>query len=188
MKQTTAFLKESKTTVMVVMTAFLCGILLGAAAYPHLKEQTRELADALKNIVVGETKPLMAVKIFLKNVEASFITLILGPTILLPLLVVFSNGFAAGLITRMVHENGKPLAKITLGLIPHGIFELTAFFLTAAAGMKIGLAAVNPKGKPRIKAAKEAAKNALKVYVKMVIPLLLIAAIVETYVSTQLIQ
>lgn len=185
---TISYIEESKKIILILALIFLCGILFGVITYPLLKEQTITFSSILKDLITSESKPLMAVKIFLKNVEASFVTLILGLTVIIPLLIVFTNGFATGLVMHMAYEKGKPITKITASLIPHGIFELTAFFLTAALGIKIGLSIISPHGKPRLKSAAESTKKALKTYITIVIPLLIIAALMETYISTQIIQ
>jgi stage II sporulation protein M len=188
MKETWGYIKKSKVKIAVLTAIFLLGVILGLLSYPQMKEQTKEIAEMLKNLVIGESKPLTALKIFLKNLEASFVALILGPTIILPLIVVFSNGFLTGLVANMALEKGKTAAKIATGLLPHGVLELLAFFLTISMSMDITLSAINPEGRPRLQAVKETAKKALKTYLKIVVPLLLIAALAETYISVQLIQ
>jgi len=188
MKETWEYIKKSKTKIIILAAVFLLGAMLGLLSYPQMKEQTKEIAGMLKNLVIGESKPLTALKIFLKNLEASFLALIIGPTIILPLIVVFSNGFLTGLIVNMAREKGKTAAKIATSLLPHGVIELLAFFLTISMSMDITFAAINPKGRPRLKAVKETTKKALKTYITTVIPLLLIAALIETYISVQIIQ
>ncbi|MBM3309517.1 MAG: stage II sporulation protein M, partial [Candidatus Altiarchaeales archaeon] len=106
MKETWEYIKKSKTKIIILAAVFLLGAMLGLLSYPQMKEQTKEIAGMLKNLVIGESKPLTALKIFLKNLEASFLALIIGPTIILPLIVVFSNGFLTGLIVNMAREKG----------------------------------------------------------------------------------
>ncbi|MFH1125786.1 MAG: stage II sporulation protein M, partial [Candidatus Altiarchaeota archaeon] len=94
-------IKESKSLVIAIMAIFISGILLGVLAYPLLKEQVSNFASTLKSMIIGDSNLETALRILAKNIEASLITLILGPTILLPALVVFTNGFATGLIMHM---------------------------------------------------------------------------------------
>jgi len=180
-------IKRNGRTLSMLAATFLCGLILGAIAYPALEEETRELASSLRELIGGGNQLQTAFKVFLKNTESTLITLALGPTIVLPPLVVFSNGFVTGLVVRMALEEGKPAINIIASLIPHGIVELTAFFLTAALGMNTGFSIINPKGKTRLKAAEEAAKKALLVYATTVLPLLLAAEFAEVYISTKLI-
>jgi stage II sporulation protein M len=187
MKENTQAGIQKATTVILAYT-FLCGMLLGAAAYPALREKTMKLASILKEIIITDSRLQTTLNIFIKNSQASLIMLAVGPTIILPLAAVFANGFIAGLVMHLAYENGKPLWRIILSLLPHGIPELAAIFMAVSAGMNIGLSAVRPDGKPRLKAILESAKKALKTYITRVMPLLLLAAFLETYVSQWIIQ
>lgn len=177
-----------KTTTVVLILTFLTGLVLGVMLYPLLEEQTAQLASTLKKLVTSDSRIQTTANIFIKNNQAAVIMLITGPTVILPILAVAANGFIAGLIIRLAYENGRPLWRITLSLLPHGILELTALFLTATAGINVGLTALRPQEEKRLKATSDAVKQALKTYVTKTMPLLLIAALTETYISQWLIQ
>jgi len=188
MKRLSHTLQKLPVLPSILVLLFLSGVILGVLAYPLLKEQTVKLAEELKKLILADDKPITAVNIFLKNLQASLLTLMLGPTILLPLLIVFSNGFATGLMIHLAYEKGKSIPRILIALTPHGVPELAAFFLAASGGMNTGLAFLFPNKKPRLTAAIKAGKKAILLYFTVVLPLLILAAILETYVSTQLIQ
>ena len=58
------------------------------------------------------------------------------------------NALNLGLIAGLMFDAGK--GDIFLGLLtPHGLIELTAVFLAAAAGMRLGWSVVSPGNRPR---------------------------------------
>jgi stage II sporulation protein M len=188
MNETLKYIKESKIKIILLISILMLGLLTGILTYPFLKDITRLIAEQLKSLVSTEDQLQTTLNILSRNIQATLITMILSPTIILPLIIIYANGLIAGLITHMAIEKGKTPGIITLSLIPHGIPELTAFLLTTSRGMDIGLAALNPQGKSRITATAEAIKKAVKTYITITIPLLIIAAFTETYISTQIIQ
>ncbi|MDD5111670.1 MAG: stage II sporulation protein M [Candidatus Altiarchaeota archaeon] len=181
------YLRSHAITLTLLSAAFLSGIIFGAIAYPHAREQTEQLASMLKNLINTDSQLSTALGIFMKNMQASFIMLLLGPTLVMPFFIVHANGLLTGLVIGMAAERGKPLLKIAAGLMPHGIIELAVFFLTATLGMDVTLSAIRNKGR-RLAAVKEAVIHALKTYITVVMPLLLIAAFIEAYISVKIIQ
>jgi stage II sporulation protein M len=72
------------------------------------------------------------------GLSAIMIGLFLGP--LLPLFLVFSNGVMIGVFERLVAlEHKINISKFYTSIIPHGIFELPAFFITAWVGICFGI-------------------------------------------------
>jgi len=121
--------------------------------------------------------------IFVKNVGALLLSLVLSPFFcLIPIIALLFNGWLLGLVaTRVIQE--KSLAYLLAGLLPHGIFELPAFFIGEAVALSFGstvLLAVFKKGD----------RNQLRLnlrqnfrYLTLAIFLLLPAAVMETYVT-----
>jgi stage II sporulation protein M len=86
------------------------------------------------------------VLLFLNNLFASMYIVLLGVILgLPPLLGLFTNGaFLGTVITNLGLSGINALAFFSLGVLPHGVFELTAFFLSAAFGLKLGFHAIFP--------------------------------------------
>jgi stage II sporulation protein M len=83
----------------------------------------------------------------------------------------------------------SPLLTFAVGILPHGIFELTAVILATAAMLKVGAQLVSTNtdkslGETLILSLADWSK----VFVGLVIPLLAIAAVVEIYVTPVLIK
>ena len=62
--------------------------------------------------------------------------------------LLFENAANVGLIAGLMFHAGK--GGVLLGLLlPHGLLELTAVFLAAAAGMRLGWSVISPGDRPR---------------------------------------
>lgn len=83
----------------------------------------------------------------------------------------------------------SPLLAFGAGILPHGIFELTAIFIATAAVLKVGAQLVTPqpdKGLGEILLI--ALADWLRVFVGIVVPFLAIAAVIEIYLTPVLIK
>jgi len=113
--------------------------------------------------------------IFLNNLQSSFFGVALGIVFgVFPLVVAILNGYLLGFVASLsVSASGVfSLWKI----LPHGIFELPAVFISLALGLKIGMFIFE---KDKMSALKESFRNSVKVFVLIVLPLLFFAAIIE---------
>ena len=74
-------------------------------------------------------------------------------------------------------------ADIFLGLLtPHGLIELTAVFLAAAVGMRLGWSVVSPGNRPRGQVLAEQGRAVVAVAVGLVV-VLLVAGLIEALVT-----
>jgi len=124
--------------------------------------------------------------IFLNNAAKALVVLILGILFgLVPLIFVFVNGFAIGIVAFVALQK-IGAAKVFLGLVPHGILELPAILLAAGYGMWLGSVFYRSLkyGEP----FKENLLLALGKYLKVILPLLFLAAIIEAYLTSYLLH
>lgn len=95
--------------------------------------------------------------------------------------VVFQNAANLGVAAGLMFGAGK--GDIFLGLItPHGLIELTAVFLAAAVGMRLGWSVVSPGNRPRAQVLAEQGRAVVAVAVGLV-AVLLVAGLVEALVT-----
>ena len=113
--------------------------------------------------------------LFVNNLQASIFGLIFGIILgVYPVLAAIANGYIVGFVVAMsAEENGL---VVLLDLLPHGIFELPALFISLGMGLKLGTFVFQSK---RLVAFKEYSWNSLRVFIFIVIPLLIVAAIIE---------
>lgn len=187
MKMIKDLLKRNMTLILASAAAFALGIPAGALTYPLVADKMPSLLQqAFGGILTGTTTEII-MKVFARNAQATTIMLILGMTVILAILSLFINGFVVGLVFRFAQEKGLSITQLLLGIIPHGIFELPAVFISAAMGIRIGIAAATSKG-ARVKATAQAIREAAAVYLSIVVPLLVAAAFMEILVSKNLIK
>ena len=78
---------------------------------------------------------------------------------------------------------GAGKGDVFLGLItPHGLIELTAVFLAAGAGMRLGWSAISPGDRPRGQVLAEQGRAVIAVAVGLV-AVLVVAGLVEAFVT-----
>jgi len=172
------FLKSIKFQLIFVICLFF---LVALIVYSGI--QSQELNDALwgylKKIASQfEGKSLIEtiLMIFSNNLAVSFLGLISGIFFcIIPIIIILSNAYAIGFVA----QKSIDVAGIAVlwKLLPHGIFELPAVFISLALGIKLGsfVFAVNPW-----KILKEYFAKSMKVFFYIIIPLLAVAAIIES--------
>ncbi|WP_099025800.1 stage II sporulation protein M [Mycolicibacterium palauense] len=95
--------------------------------------------------------------------------------------VLFQNAANVGVAGGLMFGAGK--GDIFLGLImPHGLIELTAVFLAAAVGMRLGWSVVSPGDRPRGQVLAEQGRAVASVAVGLV-AVLLVAGLIEALVT-----
>ena len=83
----------------------------------------------------------------------------------------------------------SPALVFVTGILPHGIFELSAIFLATAAMLKVGAQLVTPQTDRGLgETLLLSLADWCRVFVGIVLPLLAIAALVEIYVTPHLIK
>jgi len=95
--------------------------------------------------------------------------------------ILFQNAANLGVIAGLMFDAGK--GDIFLGLLtPHGLLELTAVFLAASAGMRLGWSVVSPGNRARGQVLAEQGRAVVAVAVGMV-AVLLVAGLIEALVT-----
>jgi stage II sporulation protein M len=159
--------------VLISVAVFLAGIAAGLV-YPHkfaslfseFSKSTSHLFD--RGFIV------LAVLIFLRNSFASLIAISFGIFFgLVPVTAAFVNGALIGTVLSGI-ESARIFAALIV-LLPHGIFELPALFISWGLGIWIGIFVLTKKQQTFISRQ----KSAYRIFFFVVLPLLLVAAIIE---------
>jgi stage II sporulation protein M len=105
-------------------------------------------------------------------------------------LMYFLNTAVIGIVLSLMGTMGFSPWKIALlGILPHGIFELTALILSCAAILYGAVLMVTPRSQRSLgEVALEALADWTRIFIGLVLPLLVIAAVVETWVTPVLLQ
>lgn len=95
--------------------------------------------------------------------------------------VLFQNAANVGVSGGLMFGAGK--GDVFLGLLtPHGLLELTAVFLAAAAGMRLGWSVISPGDRPRGQLLAERGRAVMSVAGGLVV-VLLISGLIEALVT-----
>lgn len=95
--------------------------------------------------------------------------------------VLFQNAANLGVVAGLMFHAGKGGIFLAL-LTPHGLLELTAVFLAAAAGMRLGWSVISPGNRPRGQVLAEQGRAVVAIAVGLV-GVLLVSGLIEAMVT-----
>ena len=178
-------------------TVLWCGLgmaaagVLGFAAARIRPGLAEELINAFREQVtqsgvVDEEGAMSVFALLMNNWRAMLLSAAYGiiPFLFLPLISLLSNGVLLGVLGGLLHASGQSMLFYAAGILPHGIFELTALVLSIACGVTLcrnmcRLALSDPKRRRLLPLL----EDLLRVLVLLVAPLTVAAAFVECYVT-----
>lgn len=196
-------LKQLRQPLMILFVlAIITGIasyawvVINVPAYLNLSPERLErfktlIADNLVNLDTLDER-LPAPVLFYHNVRTQVVLLLLGLVSFgtLGLTLFIGNIALVGALLGGAQLVGySPWLVFATGILPHGLFELSAFFLATAAMLKVGAQLVTPQPDKSLgEILLLSLADWCRVFVGLVLPLLAIAALIEIYVTPQLIQ
>jgi uncharacterized membrane protein SpoIIM required for sporulation len=123
-----------------------------------------------------------AFRVWTNNVWVAAEALIFGVLLGLPtLFVLLDNALNLGVDGGLMIGHGKTAEFFGL-LLPHGMLELSAVFLAAAAGLRLGWAIIDPGPRPRARALAEEGRATVTVALGMIV-VLLVSGVIEAFVT-----
>lgn len=149
------------------------------------------IADNLNNLdSLGQRLPVPL--LFYHNARTTVAFLLLGLVSFgtLGLTLFIGNVALVGGVLGAAHLVGySPLLAFAAGILPHGMFELTAIFLATAAMLKVGAQLVTPQPDKSLgETLLISLADWFRVFVGVVLPFLAIAAVIEIYLTPVLIK
>ncbi len=134
------------------------------------------------NYYVEHPGASFAAQVWTNNAWAAAQALIFGVFLCLPTVYVLAlNGANLGVAAGLMFAHGK--GDIFFGLIiPHGLLELTAVFVAAGVGLKLGWTVIAPGTRPRLQALGEEARPAIAVALGLVL-VLFVSGLIEGLVT-----
>ena len=195
--QYTKYLKEArqylyglKRYILFSLYIFTVATLGGYIFAQNYPSETQMIIEEIKSMFVFDQEPTSSQLfffIFENNVSKLFLLLPLGIFAgLLPLFSVFTNGFVLGVFAQIVSIN-ESWIFFFLGIMPHGIIEIPVLVIASAIGIRIGKVAVFRLFSKKESLISELSK-ALKFFVLVLIPLIFIAALIESFVTSVLLE
>ncbi|MEK6829184.1 MAG: stage II sporulation protein M [Nanoarchaeota archaeon] len=171
------FIRQSRNFIYAA-TAVFFGFALIAFFIPVPDYVRQEIIKILEEIIKkteGMSRFELIRFIFFNNAQSSFLGLILGVFLgIFPLFFAAFNGYVLGFVALMAVEAGG--AGVLWRILPHGIFELPAVFISLGFGLRTGML-IFQHGK--LKSFKHYFYELARAFIFVVLPLLAIAAIIE---------
>jgi len=181
-------LREYKKYILASFFIFLCGFVFSLilvmlnehnAAY-FLPQSLIAGAKSSSNKGGQWNYPLVSSQIMVNNIGVALKAFVFGITLGIgTIYIIFYNGLILGGLTALIYKYGDPLNYWSL-ILPHGIIELTAIFISGAAGLIMAHKFLVPGEHSRKHGLVLGAKKAASL-ISGVILLLVIAAIIEGF-------
>jgi stage II sporulation protein M len=176
--------------LLAIISIFVLCIILGYAIATLEPSMTDKLLSGLeqKAADLSSLSPLgMAWGIFVNNASGCLLAIALGLILgIYPAFFIASNGVIIGAALSMVIVKYGAVVGILvfiIGLLPHGIFELSAVFISAAMGIKLAYDLIRSVIKSDLNIIKNSVWEALQMYLFWILPILLVAAFIEVFVT-----
>ncbi|RAP53423.1 MAG: hypothetical protein BZ138_00985 [Methanosphaera sp. rholeuAM270] len=120
------YLSRNKNLILLSLIIFILSIIIGAVFSSYFKVMATQLMKRLLESIPMKSVSENAVNLFKSNLTASMI-IILGGLIfsITSVLAIMVNGILIGYVSTLIN----PVVYL-VGVIPHGIFELTALILS----------------------------------------------------------
>lgn len=193
--QTLRQLRQPLAIILVLsLVAGVASYLWVVEYVPSHIDLTAERTDRIRTLVsqnlgnlnnLEQTVP--APLLFFHNARTTVVFLLLGLVSFATLgvtLLLLNMGLVGGVLGGASLIGYSPLLVFVSGILPHGIFELTAVFLAAAAMFKVGAQLVTPQTEKSLgEVLLLSLADWLRVFVGLVVPLLAVAAVIEVYVT-----
>ncbi|NXY96336.1 stage II sporulation protein M [Streptomyces sp. BR123] len=123
-----------------------------------------------------------AAKVWTNNAQAAAMCLVLGAFLGIPVLwILFLNMVNLGVGIGLMTSAGR--LDVFLGLIlPHGLLELTAVFVAAGTGLRLGWTVIDPGPRTRRAALAEQGRAALGMAIGLAV-VLFVSGLIEGFVT-----
>lgn len=199
MRDVPYLVKSNRLPILVTVGTMLVTFVVGwlyAAQFPlpaELMQPLRVQADFATNAPGANLSfmpQLNTPSIFMHNARSLILSTVLGiasfGTLALMLLMV-PVGIVGFLAAELAQTGTNPIVFLTAFILPHGIFELPAAILATAFGLRVGATIISGGKRGEGGGFIAALADWVKVFVILVLPLLLVAAVVEVYITPQIV-
>src|SRR3989344_265714 len=171
------YIKESRNFIYAIIGIFF-GFSLAGFFLPVPEQIVLQILKFIEEILSktdGMNQFELTKFIFLNNIQSSFTGMLFGVFLgIFPVVVAMLNGYILGFVALLsVSSEG---IFVLWRLVPHGIFELPAVFISLGLGLKFGTFIFQ---KNKSESFRNYFWNSIKTFVFIVFPLLVIAAIIE---------
>lgn len=191
-----------KRLLIPFIVMYILAIVITAVSiliFTYYPDTADEMVNAFARKAQGMTSTdgnVIMPLLLLNNLYASGISVFAGfiPFIFAPFISLMANALIMGAMFSFMGRQGYELGKLfAAGILPHGIFEITALVLSLSAGVylcyTVSRVIINRRFRKRAGHVIEWAMNGVvRVYLCYVVPLMCIAALIECYVTPEILK
>jgi uncharacterized membrane protein SpoIIM required for sporulation len=186
-----AVYRSARWWVPVALLNIVVMVALGTwmATHPHVisslvpSESVRQLVEHdFKNYYSAHPATDFAARVWTNNALIAAGSLALGIFVGLPTLyLLWINSVNVGVSGGVLAANGK-LGEFFALILPHGLLELTAVFIAAGTGLRLGWTIIDPGPRRRADALAQEGRSAFAVAIGLV-GVLLGSGVIEAFVT-----
>lgn len=134
------YIKSCKNQIYWIISLFFAFAIIGF--FFPLPERAMTLILEYIQQIIEKTKDMSDLQlisfIFFNNLQASFMGITFGIVLgITPIFLAVVNGYVLGFVASLT-VNQEGILSL-LNLLPHGIFELSAVFISLGLGLKLGI-------------------------------------------------
>ncbi|MDB4896043.1 MAG: putative chromate reductase [Firmicutes bacterium] len=187
-----ALIAQYRRVVLLAFALTVLGAAIGFAAVswdPNLAEAfvPQQMRQEAAKPLTGElasmgSSPIMSTTIMTNNMKVGVLAFGLGLTFGIgTTYILLTNGLTLGALGAVYFRAGLSVA-FWATILPHGVIELTAIFLSGAAGFVLAGALIRPGTLPRRQALARAGRDAAGLALGT-IPMYVVAGIIEGFIT-----
>jgi stage II sporulation protein M len=171
--------------IIISLLLFSATLSVGWVASYQNPAMGEQMMALFQKEVAGEiisNNPLdIFVKLLFNNLEACLLLFLGGASFgILTIFILSLNGIVIGSIMEIVRQDHTPVF-VAAAILPHGIFEIPAFIISAALGVLLAQSLIS-EWYGGADTAPEAARFA-RTFIVWVLPLVTVAAFVESFIT-----
>jgi uncharacterized membrane protein SpoIIM required for sporulation len=146
-------------------------------------DQARQLVNSqFRNYYSQYAATSFAFQVWTNNILVAGESLVFGGFLCIPTLyILFQNSLNLGADGGFMVAHGRGVEFFAL-ILPHGMLELSAVFLAAAAGLRLGWTIIDPGPLPRVQALAKGGRETITIAIGA-IGMLAVSGVIEAFVT-----
>ncbi|EPY2303711.1 hypothetical protein FDF18_10070 [Clostridium sporogenes] len=185
------FNKKLLNDFIVMLVLFFFIVIVTELMFKYNPSYVNNIIKNLSNTMkINDNVKKEFIDIFFNNVKVSIVSIIIGviPYIYLSFITPIVNAWVIGLVlanAKIMKQN--VLLTLLLGILPHGVFEITAFLYASSIGVYLTKNISNYTTN-KYEFFKKVVPNILIAFLFIIIPLLFISTFIEVFISFEFIH
>ncbi|WP_434291816.1 stage II sporulation protein M [Clostridium botulinum] len=185
------FNKKLLNNFIVMLVLFFFIVIVTELMFKYNPSYVNNIIKNLSNTMkINDNVKKEFIDIFFNNVKVSIVSIIIGviPYIYLSFITPIVNAWVIGLVlanAKIMKQN--VLLTLLLGILPHGVFEITAFLYASSIGVYLTKNISNYTDN-KYEFLKKVVPNILIAFLFIIIPLLFVSTFIEVFISFEFIH